>query len=131
MVSSWPTPTRCKVLKNAFRCVVSDTALSKISLDISENGPDLEEPHWHLIMPRPLVGMVVWLAVSFGFRIYLNFFNNYSRSRSLGAVIIILLFWFHATGFASLIGGEINSEIEPRSRRTRHREATAEGKNGA
>jgi len=94
-------------------------------------GPDLKEPHWHWVTPGSLVGVVLWLAVSFGFRIYLNFFNNYSRSYgSLGAVII-LLFWFHATGFAFLIGGEINSEIERAAAEHGHGEADAEGKKAA
>jgi len=94
-------------------------------------GPDLKEPHWHWITPGSLVGVVLWLAVSFGFRFYLNFFNNYSRSYgSLGAVII-LLFWFQATGFAFLIGGEINSEIERAAAEQRRREAEAEGKEAA
>lgn len=94
-------------------------------------GPDLKEPHWHWITPGSLVGVMLWLAVSFGFRIYLNFFNNYSKSYgSLGAVII-LLFWLHATGFAFLIGGEINSEIEHAAAKHGHREAKVEGKKAA
>ncbi len=49
---------------------------------------------------------------SFGFRIYLHFFDSYSKSYgSLGAVIVLML-WLYLIGAAVLIGGEINSEIE-------------------
>ena len=54
----------------------------------------------------------MWLLVSFGFRLYLHFFNSYSNTYgSLGAVIILML-WLYFTGAAVLIGGELNAEIE-------------------
>jgi len=59
-----------------------------------------------------LVGVALWLLVSFGFRIYLHYFNSYSVTYgSLGALIILML-WFYFTGVAILIGGEINCEAE-------------------
>jgi len=42
----------------------------------------------------------------------LHFFNSYSQTYgSLGAEMILLL-WFYVTGFAFLVGGEINAQIE-------------------
>lgn len=62
--------------------------------------------------PGVLIAVVLWLLVSLGFRLYLNFFNSYNATYgSLGAVIILLL-WFYLTGAAILLGGEINCEIE-------------------
>ena len=59
-----------------------------------------------------IVGVVLWLIISFGFRAYLSFFDSYSVTYgSLGAVIILML-WFYLTGVAILIGGEINAELE-------------------
>jgi membrane protein len=59
-----------------------------------------------------VVAVVLWLLVSFGFRLYLHFFNSYSVTYgSLGALIVLML-WFYFTGLAILIGGEINSELE-------------------
>lgn len=94
-------------------------------------GPDLKEQHWYWITPGTLVGVILWLAASVAFRVYLHFFNTYSRSYgSLGAVIILLL-WFYVTGFAFLIGGEINSEIEHAAAERGHPEAKPEGKKAA
>jgi membrane protein len=59
-----------------------------------------------------VTAVVLWLLVSFCFRLYLHFFNSYSVTYgSLGALIILML-WFYFTGLAILIGGEINSELE-------------------
>lgn len=74
--------------------------------------PDLHDQKWTWVTPGAVVGVVLWLLVSFGFRAYLHFFNSYSTTYgTLGAVIILML-WLYFTGAAILIGGEVNSEIE-------------------
>ncbi len=76
--------------------------------------PDLRDQNWRWITPGSLIAVVLWLLVSFGFRLYLHYFNSYSKTYgSLGAVIILML-WFYFTGAAILIGGEVNSDIEGR-----------------
>ena len=74
--------------------------------------PDVKNKKWHWFSPGALVGIVCWLLASFGLRIYLHYFNNYSVTYgSLGAVIILLT-WFYITGVMLLLGAEMNSEIE-------------------
>ena len=74
--------------------------------------PDFRKQAWQWLTPGAAIGVVLWLLVSLGFRVYLHFFNSYSATYgSLGAVIILML-WLYFTGAAVLIGGEINSEIE-------------------
>ena len=73
--------------------------------------PNIEEPHWTWISPGAAAGLVIWLAASFALRVYLHFFNSYSSTYgSLGAVIILML-WLYLSGFALLLGGEVNSAI--------------------
>ena len=63
------------------------------------------------LTPGAVVGVLLWLGASWGFREYLFHFGAYSRTYgSLGAVIILLL-WFYLTGVAILLGGELNSEL--------------------
>lgn len=94
-------------------------------------GPDLKEQHWYWITPGSVVGVLLWLATSFAIRVYLHFFNTYSRTYgSLGAVIILLL-WFYVTGLSFLVGGEINSEIEHAAAERGHPEAKPEGQKAA
>ena len=75
-------------------------------------GPDAHRQDWKWITPGAVVGVALWLLISFAFKAYLSYFNSYSATYgSLGAVIILML-WFYFTGTAILVGGEINSEIE-------------------
>ena len=89
-------------------------------------GPDTDQ-QWQWITPGSLFGVLLWIGASIGFRIYLHFFNSYSKTYgSLGAVII-LLYWLLITGFAILVGGEINSEIENAAAKRGHPEAKETG----
>jgi membrane protein len=79
--------------------------------------PDIEERKWYWVTPGSVAGVVLWLLASLGFRLYLHFFNSYSATYgSLGAVVILML-WLYITGFAVLIGGEVNWVIENAERR--------------
>ena len=90
-------------------------------------GPSLAYNKWKWILPGAVVGTALWLAVSFGFRIYLAHFDTYNKTYgSLGAVII-LMFWFYLSGAAMLIGGEVNSELEYAAARARDPEAKLPG----
>ena len=74
--------------------------------------PDLKHQKWYWITPGSLAGVLLWLLVSFVFRLYLRFFDSYSVTYgSLGAVIVLLL-WFYLTGAAILVGGKVNAVIE-------------------
>jgi len=89
-----------------FACIMLAFAL------IYYFAPDFRKQSWQWLTPGAAIGVVLWLLVSLGFRVYLHFFNSYSATYgSLGAVIILML-WLYFTGAAVLIGGEINSEIE-------------------
>jgi membrane protein len=89
-------------------------------------GPDTEQD-WQWITPGSLVGVVLWIGASIVFRVYLHYFNSYSKTYgSLGAVII-LLYWLFISGLALLAGGEINSEIEHAAAERGHPEAKEEG----
>jgi membrane protein len=81
-------------------------------------GPNLELRRWYWVTPGAAVGVALWLLASVGFRIYLRFFNTYTATYgSLGAVIILLL-WLYITGFAILVGGEVNWVIENEDKRS-------------
>jgi len=63
------------------------------------------------ISPGSIVAIILWVLLTNGFRLYLNFFNNYDKTYgSLGAVIILML-WLYLTALVILIGGSLNSVI--------------------
>lgn len=89
-------------------------------------GPDAEQ-EWRWVTPGSLVGVTLWIGASVLFRVYLHFYNSYSKSYgSLGAVIVLLL-WLYITGMAILAGGEINSEIEHAAAERGHPDAKEAG----
>ena len=93
--------------------------------------PDVEEQHWYWITPGSVFGLAIWAAASTALRLYLHFFNSYSKTYgSLGAVIILML-WFYVTGLAILIGGQINATIEHAAAEHGHVEAKAHGEKAA
>ncbi len=93
--------------------------------------PDVEEQHWYWITPGSIIGVGLWAAASAGLRVYLHFFNSYTKSYgSLGAVMILML-WFYVAGLAVLIGGQINATIEHAAAEHGHIEAKEPGQKAA
>jgi membrane protein len=93
--------------------------------------PDVEEQHWYWITPGSVIGVALWAAASGALRVYLHFFNSYTKSYgSLGAVIILML-WFYVAGLAVLIGGQINATIEHAAAEHGHAEAKDHGEKAA
>ena len=75
-------------------------------------GPNRPRAAWQWITPGSVAGMLLWVVASFGFRLYLHYFNSYAKTYgSLGAVIILMV-WLYVTGIAILLGGEVNAKIE-------------------
>lgn len=72
--------------------------------------PNVEQD-WRWVTPGSLVAVVLWLAVSLGFKVYVDNFGNYNVAYgSIGGAIVLML-WFYLSGIALLIGGELNAEI--------------------
>jgi membrane protein len=61
--------------------------------------------------PGAVTGVTLFLGASYGFRLYLGYFQSYTKAYGgLGAVILLLV-WFYFTAFSLIMGGEVNSEI--------------------
>jgi len=80
--------------------------------------PNISSQSRRWITPGAFVAVTLWLLVSFGFRLYLGFFDSYSVTYgSLGALIVLML-WFYLSGVAILIGGEVNCEFQGRPKKS-------------
>lgn len=76
------------------------------------SAPNLRNRKWHWVTPGSICGVILWMIVSMGLRIYLHFFGTYSVGYgSLGAVIVLLL-WFYLSGVAVLSGAVLNAVLE-------------------
>lgn len=74
-------------------------------------GPSRGKRRWQWSTPGSVVGALIWLGASLGFRGYLRFFNSYTETYGSLGTLMILVVWLYVTGLAFLIGGEINAEI--------------------
>jgi membrane protein len=73
--------------------------------------PCFKKFKWVWISPGAVVAIILWLGLTNGFRIYLQYFDSYNKTYgSLGAMIILML-WMYLSGVAILIGGSINSVL--------------------
>ena len=85
--------------------------------------PDVQQRRWQWVTPGSVVGIAAWLLASLAFRVYLHYFDSYSKTYGAIGAVLILLLWFYVTGLALLLGAEINSAIE--SRNAAHGDPTA------
>lgn len=74
------------------------------------------------ILVGAVLGTVLWLAVTLGFRVYVTDFSSYNRTYGTIGGVIVLLTWIYLSMIVLLAGGELNSELhagtgalEPRS----------------
>lgn len=75
-------------------------------------GPNVEQT-FHWISPGSIVATLLWIAVVFGFKIYVTFSNPGSAYGAVGGVVV-LLFFLYLTAIVFLIGAEVNAVLQRR-----------------
>ena len=73
--------------------------------------PDAEQD-WLWITPGAVIGTVLWVLVSWAFKVYVANFADYNATYGAVGGVIVLLLWFYISGLAILVGAELNAEIE-------------------
>jgi membrane protein len=80
--------------------------------------PNVKQPGFPWVTPGGLMAVVLWLAASALFALYVANFSSYNKTYgSLGGVIVFLV-WLWITNIIVLLGDELNAEME-RSRAIR------------
>ncbi|MGZ6644091.1 MAG: YihY/virulence factor BrkB family protein [Solirubrobacteraceae bacterium] len=74
--------------------------------------PDIEPRKIRWITPGAVVGVVLWIALSLGFSIYIRNFSSYGAAYGAFGAAIVLLLWLFLSANAFLFGAEINAEFE-------------------
>ena len=75
-------------------------------------GPDRDRARWRWVSWGAFIAVVLWLAASAGFSLYISNFSNYHETYGTVAGVAILLLWLYLSTFIALLGAEIDSEIE-------------------
>jgi membrane protein len=70
------------------------------------------EQHWRWVTPGSVVALTLWLAMSWGLRLYVSRFSDYNATYGSIGGIMLLMLWLYLTGVVLLVGAEINAEIE-------------------
>jgi membrane protein len=74
--------------------------------------PDREPTKFRWLSVGAVVATALWVLASIGFSIYVDNFARYSKVYGSLAGVIILLLWLWLTAYATLLGAEINAEME-------------------
>jgi membrane protein len=74
--------------------------------------PDVKQRSYRAVAPGAFVGVVVWLAASFGFATYVSSITDIGAIYGTFAGAIVLVAWLWLTNVALLFGAELNAEIE-------------------
>jgi membrane protein len=80
--------------------------------------PDVQQRSFRWLTPGAIVGVLLWLAASYGLSTYLSSVPDVGALYGAFTGAIVLVGWLWLTNVALLFGAELNAEIE------RHRELT-------
>jgi membrane protein len=74
--------------------------------------PNVRHPGFRWLTPGALLAIVIWVAGSVGFTIYLANFGSYNETYGTLAGVIIFLVWLWLTNLGVLLGAQLNAELE-------------------
>jgi membrane protein len=76
--------------------------------------PNVKHPGFRWITPGTVLGLVVWIAASAGFALYVASFASYNETYGAIGGVIVFLIWLWISNLAVLLGAEFNAELERR-----------------
>ena len=97
------------IVLNAFSLIIIGAALVLSFALLYNFAPNHDPFEWHWITPGAIAAIVLWIVLSLGFRIYLHYFDSYSKTYGSVGAIIVLLLWLYLTAMVILIGGVVNA----------------------
>jgi membrane protein len=87
-------------------------ALVVFAVDLVYHFAPNADTEWVWVTPGALLATALWLTTSIAFRFYVRNFADYGAVYGAIGGVIVLLLWFYLSGFALLIGAELNAEID-------------------
>jgi membrane protein len=74
--------------------------------------PNVKHPKFQWVSPGSVTGVLLWLAASAGFALYVANFASYNKTYGALGGVIVFLVWLWISNVAILLGAEFNAEIE-------------------
>jgi membrane protein len=75
-------------------------------------GPNRKKMRFQPITAGSVLAVVVWLAASGLFAIYVSMFGSYNKAWGSIAAVIVMLTWLWLSSLALLLGAELDAELE-------------------
>jgi len=79
---------------------------------IMRYGPDRAPAQWKWLAPGALLATVLWIAISFGFSLYVAYVSDYNATYGSLSAIVVFLMWLFLSAYGVLAGALLNAEIE-------------------
>jgi membrane protein len=83
-----------------------------VAIDLVYRFAPNADARWVWLTPGALAASLLWMVVSIGFRVYVQTFGDFTAVYGAIGSVIVLMLWLYLSGFALLIGAELNSEID-------------------
>jgi membrane protein len=74
--------------------------------------PNVRHPGFRWITPGGVLAVVLWIAASAGFAVYVANFSSYNKTYGSLAGVVVFLVWLWISNIAVLLGVEFNAEME-------------------
>ncbi|MEX2210660.1 MAG: YihY/virulence factor BrkB family protein [Gaiellaceae bacterium] len=75
-------------------------------------GPDRKPRRFKPLTAGALLAVLIWLASSAGFAVYVSMFGSYNKAWGSLAAVIVMLTWIWLSSFALLLGAELDADLE-------------------
>jgi membrane protein len=74
--------------------------------------PNIRQPGFRWITPGGIAAVLLWIAASLAFALYVASFGSYNKTYGSVAAVIIFLVWLWISNTALLLGAEFDAEIQ-------------------
>jgi membrane protein len=115
------------IILNIFSFIILGIVLITAFAIIYSFAPNHQPFSWKWITPGSITAIILWIILSIGFRVYLQYFDSYAKTYGSVGAIIVLLLWLYLTALVILIGGVVNSVADEFSgNKDRNQQSNAE-----
>ena len=74
-------------------------------------GPNVRQLKFRWLTPGGVLAVLVWVAASAGFAVYVGNFGSYNKTYGSLAGVIVFLVWLWISNLAVLLGAELDAEL--------------------
>jgi membrane protein len=74
--------------------------------------PNVKHPKFRWVTPGGIVGVLLWIAASAAFALYVSNFATYNKTYGALGGVIVFLVWLWVSNIAVLLGAEFDAELE-------------------